>query len=143
MVYRDFENTQPISRSFHLHLQIPAVGLLAHVELFERITANAAKWRHVRVTNPIEHSQNQSSESAGKDLLEIHTAGFALSARARADHKIVRSARYGINKLIHKSGNVATVAIEKNHSVTFRRKRTNAGGASASVSTRRSHHARA
>src|ERR1044072_9250754 len=119
MVYRDFENTQPVSRSFHLHLQIPAVGLLAHVELFERITTNGAKWRHIRVTNPVQDSQNQSSQSAGKDLLEIHSAVFALSARARPDHKIVRSARYGINKLVHKCENVAAVAIQKHHDVTF------------------------
>src|ERR1044071_9858490 len=139
MVYRDFENTQPVPRSFHLHLQIPAVGLLAHVELFERITTNGAKWRHIRVTNPVQDSQNQSSQSAGKDLLEIHAAGFALSARARADHKIVRSARYRFNELIHKCGNVAAVAIEKNDNVTFRRKRTHAGGASTSIPTRRGH----
>jgi hypothetical protein len=51
--------------------------------------------------------------------------------------------RYGINKLIHERGHVAAVAIEKNDNVTFGRKRTNAGGASTSVSTRSGYHARA
>src|SRR5215468_5373644 len=117
MVYRNFENTQPVARGFHLHLQIPPVSLLAHVELFECITANGAKWGHIRVMKPVEESQNRSSESSGKDLLEIHAAVFALSARARADHEIVRAARDGINKLIHEGGHVAAVTIEKNHNV--------------------------
>src|SRR5205823_9403804 len=94
MVHGDFENTQAVTRGFHLHLQIPAVGLLAHVEPFERITTNGTKWRHVRVTNPVEQPQNQSGESTSKDLLEIHAARFALSAGARADHEIVRPACY-------------------------------------------------
>src|SRR6185437_65167 len=143
MVYRDFENTQPVARGFHLHLQVPAVSLLAHVELFECITADGTEWGHIRVINPVDEPQNQSSESSGNDLLEIHAAGFALSAGARADHEIVRAAPNGINKLIHERGHVAAVAIEKNHNVTFGRKRTNADGASASVSTRRGHHVRA
>src|SRR6266496_3525869 len=136
------ENTQPVARSFHLHLQIPAVGLLAHVEPLERITTNGTKWGHVRVTNPVEQSQNQSGESSGEDLLEIHAARFALSAGSRADHEIVRPACHGFDKLIHERGYVAAVAIEKNHNVAFGRKHTNAGGASASVSARRGYHAR-
>src|SRR5207244_12998625 len=88
MVHGYFENTQAVARGFHLHLQIPAVGLLAHVEPFERITTNGTKWRHVRITNPVEQSQNQSSESSGKNLLEIQAARFALSAGSRADHEV-------------------------------------------------------
>src|SRR6266581_5413862 len=32
MVYRNFEDAQPGARRFHLHLQIPAVSLLAHTK---------------------------------------------------------------------------------------------------------------
>src|SRR5438094_6993802 len=104
MVHGYFENTQAVERGFHLHFQIPAVGLLAHVEPFERITTNGTKWRHVRITNPVEQSQNQSGESPGKDLLEIHAARFALSAGSRADHKIVRPPCHGFDKLIKAGG---------------------------------------
>src|ERR1700720_442974 len=142
MVYRDFQNAQAVARGFHLHLQIPAVGLLAHVEPFERITTNGTKWGHVRITNPVEQSQNQSGESSGKDLLEIHSARFASSSGSRADPEIVRPACHGFDELIHERGRVAAVAIEKNHNVAFGRKRTNPGGASASVSARRGHHSR-
>src|SRR5947207_15099966 len=142
MVHGYFENTQAVARGFHLHLQIPAVGLLAHVDLFERITTNSTKWRHVRITNPVEQSQNQSGDSSGKELLEIHAARFALSAGSRADHEIVRPPCHGFDKLIHECGRVAAVAIEKNHNVASGRKRTNTGSASAAVSARRGHHAR-
>src|ERR1044072_1070467 len=106
MVYGNFENTQPITRSFHLHLEVPAVCFLAHIEPFERITTDRTKWRHVRITNPIEQPQNQSGELAGKDLLEIHAAGFALAACARTDHEGMRRPCYGLDKLTHERGDI-------------------------------------
>src|SRR4029450_12171458 len=143
MVYRDFENAQAVARGFHLHLQIPAIGVLAHIEPFERSTTNGTKWGHVRITNPVEQSQNQSGESSGKDLLEIHAARLALAAGSRANHEIICPTCHGFDNLIHERGPVAAVAIEKNHNVAFGRKRTNTGGARVSVSARRGHHARA
>src|SRR5438477_9929476 len=125
MVHGDFENTQAVARGFHLHFQIPAVGLLAHVEPFERITTNGTKWRHVRITNPVEQSQNQSSESPRKDLLEIQAARFALSAGSRADHEIVRPTSHGFDKLIHERGTVAAGSIEKNRNAAFGLRRPN------------------
>ena len=125
-----------------MHLQVPAVGLLAHVEPFEGIATNGTKWGHVGITNPVEQSQNQSGDSSGKDLLEIHAARFALSAGSRADHEIVCPPCHGFDKLIHERGRVAAVAIEKNRNVAFGRKRTNACGTRASVPARRGHHAR-
>ena len=41
---RDFENAQPGARLLHLHLQIPAVRLLAHVELSR---ARRGEWREM------------------------------------------------------------------------------------------------
>src|ERR1051326_6126149 len=101
MVHGDFENAQADTRCFHLHLQIPAVGLLAHVEPFECNTANRAKWRHVRVMNAVKQSQEESGDSPVQDLLEVHAAWFALSARARTDHEIVRPAYDRLDKVIH------------------------------------------
>src|SRR5262245_36062460 len=101
MIHWDFENAQPGARRFHLHLQVPAISLLAHIERFECIPPNGPKRRHVRITNPIEQSHNQTRKPSGEDLLKIHTAGFALSACSRADHKVMRSACDGINKLIY------------------------------------------
>src|SRR5262249_32135206 len=59
------------------------------------------------------------------------------------DHKIVRPAGDWIDKLIHEPWDVTAVAIEENDNVTFRRKRMNAGSASASISARRGHQTRA
>src|SRR5947208_3956021 len=142
MVHGYSENTQAVARGFHLHLQIPAVGLLAHVDPFERITTNGTKWRHVRITNPVEQSQNQSGESSGKNLLEIQAARFAWSAGWRADHEVVGPPCHAFDNLIHERGRVAAVAIEKNRNVAFGRKRTNACGTRASVPRGRGHHAR-
>src|SRR5207247_10996822 len=99
MVHGYFENTQAVARGFHLHLQIPAVGLLAHVDPFERITTNGTKWRHVRITNPVEQSQNQSGESSGKNLLAIQAARLAMPAGSRADREAVPAQSDGIDKL--------------------------------------------
>src|SRR5947199_10391058 len=123
MVHGYFENTQAVARGFHLHLQIPAVGLLAHVDLFERITTNGTKWRHVRITNPVEQSQNQSSESSGKNLLEIQTSRFAFSAGSRADHEVVRPPCHGLDKLVHERGPAAAVGLEINCNFAYGRKR--------------------
>src|SRR5438105_6045002 len=121
MVHGYFENTQAVARGFHLHLQIPAVGLLAHVEPFERITTNGTKWRHVRITNPVEQSQNQSSESSGKNLLEIQAARFALSAGSRADHEVERTPCHGCDKLFLERMRIAAVDIEKNRKLVCKR----------------------
>src|SRR2546428_12899639 len=36
MIDRNLQNAQLLARRFHLHLQIPSVGLLAHSEFLER-----------------------------------------------------------------------------------------------------------
>src|SRR5215469_11319402 len=101
MVYWDFQDAQPGARCLHLHLKIPAVGLLAHIEPLECLTTNRAKRRHIRITNVVEEQQNQSGKSSGKDLPKIHTTAFALTAGSRADHEIVCPPGDRINKLIH------------------------------------------
>src|SRR5262245_3272333 len=73
----------------------------------------------------------------------MHAAWFALPARARADHEIVRSARDRLNEFWYESWDIASIAIEKQYDITFRRDRTSACGARSPVTTLRSYHARA
>jgi hypothetical protein len=142
MVYGNFENAQARARSFHLHFQIPAVSFLAHAKFHERVLSDGAKRAHVGVTNPVKRSQNESSDASRQDLLEIHAVGFALASRTRANNEIVRAARDWVDKLIHKRGDIAPVAIEKNNDLAFGRKSANARCACASVTAGRSYHAR-
>ena len=142
MAYRNLENAQPDAGDFHLHLQIPAVSFLTHVEFRKCVAANGAKRAHVGVTNAVKQSQNQSGNASRQNLLEVHTAWFALPARARADHEIVRAARDWVHKLIHKRRDIAAVAVEKYNDLAFRRKSADARCTCAPVTARRSHDAR-
>src|SRR5215472_16929464 len=92
MIHGDFNDAETGSGGLHLHLQIPAVSLLAHIELCERITSNGPKRTHVRVTNAVEEPHYPPGNSPGQNLLEIHAAGLALPTRSRADYEIVRAA---------------------------------------------------
>ena len=133
MIHRRFQNPEANTRRAHLHLQIPAVSWLAHPEPIERVASDSAKWAHVGVTNAVKKSQNQAGDSSGKNLLKVHAARFALASRTRTDHKIVFSGDDWIDKLIHKLGAIASVAIEKNYDVGLPRKRADSGHARAAV----------
>jgi hypothetical protein len=75
-------------------------------------------------------------------LLEIHAAGLALPACARADYEIMRPACDRLYELRHERWNVAAIAIEKHYHVTFPRNRAGTCSASPTVTTRRSYDAR-
>src|SRR5215470_7201855 len=93
MIHRDFEDAEASAGGFHLHLQVPAVGLFAHIKCRKRITSNSTERAHICVTNAVESLHYPSGNSTGQNLLEIHAAGLAVPARAGADHEIMRSAR--------------------------------------------------
>src|ERR1700694_1007099 len=133
MIHRHFENPESDTRGPHLHLQIPAISWLTHPEPIERVASDSAKWAHVAVANAVKKSQDQAGDSARKDLLEIHAAGFALASRARPNHEVVFFSDDWIDKLIHEFGAIAPVAIEKNYDVGLRRKRADSGHARAAV----------
>ena len=120
MVYGDFENTQSGTRSTHLHLEIPTIGLLTHAEPLKCIPPNRAKRTHVGVTNSVKESQNDAGAAPGKNLLEIHAARLTAPPRARADHEIILSCKNWIDKVIHELGAIASVAIEKYDDIAFR-----------------------
>src|SRR5438552_13106363 len=111
MVYRNLKNAQPRARGFHLHLQIPTISLLAHVEFGERLETNRSKRAHVSVTDAVKQSHDQSGTSPGQNLLEVHAAKFTLPSRAGADDEIMGPTHDWINKLIHQRRDVAAVAI--------------------------------
>jgi hypothetical protein len=65
VVHRDFNNAETGSRGLHLHFQIPAVSLLAHIELRERIASDGPKRTHVCVANAVEQSHDPPGNSPG------------------------------------------------------------------------------
>src|SRR6266487_2564338 len=100
MVYGDFENTQSGTRSTHLHLKIPTIGLLTHAEPLKCIPLNRAKRTHIGVTNAVKESQNDAGDAPGKNLLEIHASWLTPAPRARANHEIIFFRENWIDKLI-------------------------------------------
>ena len=64
MVYWNFEDSQPAARGFHLHFEIPAVGLLAHIELFKGVAPDRTKRAHVGITNSVEEPQDPPDEES-------------------------------------------------------------------------------
>src|SRR5271170_5460948 len=49
--HRHLENAKAHARSLHLHLDVPAVGGLAHAQAFETVTTNGAIGAHVSVAH--------------------------------------------------------------------------------------------
>src|SRR5262249_58816298 len=82
-----------------------------------------------------------SGNSPGQDLLKIHAAGFALTARARADHEIMRSSCDRLDGFLRERRNVAAIAIEKHYDLWFRRNRANGCRARSPVTPRCSYDA--
>ncbi len=74
MVYWNLQNAQTTASGFHLHLQIPAVSFLTHVEFLEGVATNGAKRAHVGVPNAIKQSQKQAGNASRQNLLEVHAA---------------------------------------------------------------------
>src|SRR5487761_232793 len=50
---RYFQDTETCARGAHLHLQVPAIGHLAHPEAFQDVPANGAEWAHIGVTDAV------------------------------------------------------------------------------------------
>src|SRR5262249_42383531 len=114
-----------------------------HIKLCERITSDGAERAHVCVTNTVKKLHYPSRYSPGHDLLEIHATGFAFSARARADHEVVRSAHDRSHHLWYERWNVAAIAIENHNDVTFGRNRAGPCRARPPVTAQRSYDVRA
>src|SRR4029077_4174051 len=104
MIDWDFKNAQLFSRCSHLHFQVPAVGLFAHSETGESFASDGAEWAHVGITNSVQYRHQRPGQASGEELLKIHAAGLAFSARARTDHKIMSAGQDRLDHALHKLG---------------------------------------
>ena len=63
-----FQNAQLRTRRFHLHLKIPAIGHLGHVQLLERVASDGAERSHICVADSIENAHGPARDSSRIDL---------------------------------------------------------------------------
>src|SRR5258707_423877 len=49
----NLQDAQPRSRRSHLHLEIPAIGQLAHSKLHQRVAPDRTQGAHVRIPYPV------------------------------------------------------------------------------------------
>ena len=80
---------KPGGRGPHLHLEVPAVGLLAHAEAVERVAPDRAERRHVGEA----HAVAQRGSAGRRDARPGSAAGARLPgsrapAQARAEHEV-------------------------------------------------------
>src|SRR5256885_6024350 len=141
MIYGNFEDPKLGARGFHLHLQIPAVCLLAHAEPFKRVSPDRAKRAHIGIADAIQNRHHPSGEAPCENLLNVHATWFALPARTRSDDEIICASRDWIGELLHKLGTIAAIAVEKNHDVGSILQAGNSGRTCAPVSARSFHNA--
>ena len=80
--HRQFQDPQPCPRRLHLHLDIPAIGRLAHVEARQRLATDRAEGAHVGVANAIQHRH----QPARKPTLPAPDASSSNPAHARHAH---------------------------------------------------------
>src|SRR5204862_4733038 len=107
-----------------------------HPKPVQRVTPDRAERTHVGIFDTVKQPQKKARALAGEDLLEIHAARLALSARPRADHEILFSFHDGSDELRHQLRAIAAVAIKKNHDRRLRRERANPRGTGAAVTGR-------
>ncbi len=133
MIHWHFQDPEARSRSAHLHLEVPAVSQFLHPELDQRGTSYGAEWAHVRIPDAVEQTKKPAGDATREDLLEIHAARLAFSARARADHKILFAPPDRVDQLGHELGTIAAVAVQENNEIALGRQRANSSGAGAAV----------
>ncbi len=75
---RNFENAQAGAGGAHLHLDVPAIGHLAHAEREQRIAADRPERAHVGVAHAVEHPHAEPGETGPPP------AGATPCCRARA-----------------------------------------------------------
>src|SRR5438445_1340984 len=115
------KDSQTCARSSHLHFKRPAIGLFAHPQTLQRITANGSERAHVGRAHAIEQAKKEPYHVAGKDLVPVHASALTLSARARRNHEIMRLFDYRLDQPIHHFGIVAAIAVEKDDDFAIRR----------------------
>jgi hypothetical protein len=87
--HRDLEHAQARPRRAHLHLEVPAVGELAHAQVQQRVAPDRAERAHVGVAHAVECLDHPAGEVARGDLVPSHAARLASAAGPRADDEVV------------------------------------------------------
>src|SRR2546427_11888119 len=95
----NLQDAQARGRGAHLHLDVPAIGPLAHSKPEQHLASNRTQGRHIGVAHAIKETNGQTGESAGGELMPGDTAGGTLSTRTRADDKIPLAAEDRFYKL--------------------------------------------
>ena len=106
---------KPRGGGAHLHLQVPAEGLLAHAEAFERVAPDGAERRHVREAHAVAQADQKPGEMAGEDLGRRQAARLARAAQARAQHEVGLAPLDGREHGRDHLGPVAAVAVDEEH----------------------------
>ena len=140
MINRYFQNAQARSRRFHLHLQIPAIGLFTHREFLQSITPNCPKWGHVGVMDAIQCADQKSGQISGEYLLRVHAPCLAVSAGARTDHKVMCAVYDWLHQRRHKFWDIASVTVHEYNQIAFARDCGYTCGAGAAISADRRNH---
>ena len=84
---RHLQNAQPGPRRLHLHLDVPAIGHLPHVEPRQRVAADRAEGAHVAVAHAIQRAASRTRRAARP------APGASSSSRARARRACARRGR--------------------------------------------------
>ena len=117
VIDRDFADAEMVLGGLDLHLEVPAVGELGHVELLERGAADGAEGTHVGVADALEEAQEEADEVAGEDLAGEHGAGLATAADARAEDEVGLVVGDGLDERGQAGDEVGPVAIHVDEDV--------------------------
>src|ERR1700720_1708690 len=116
---RQFEYAQPGAGRPHLHLEVPAVGLVSHAQAHQHIAPDRPEWAHIGVTHAIKQAQRRADHSPGEKLVSGHAARLSFAADARADYEIAEALGDRLDKARDQLGAITAVAIEKHDDVAI------------------------
>src|SRR5262249_56741482 len=97
----------------HLHLDIPAVALLAHAEREQRIAPDRTERAHVGVAHAIEQPHAPAGQVTRRELVPGDAAGLAPAACARSDDKVANAGTDRLDQGGDRLRIVGTVAVHE------------------------------
>ena len=128
--HRNFEDAQAGAGGAHLHLDVPAIGHLAHAEREQRVAADRAERAHVGVAHAVEQPHAEPGEKARRELVPRHAAGLARAAQPRADDEVASAGADRRDERGDARGIVGAVAVHEDENVgVVRRHRGGEAGA--------------
>ena len=85
MIHRNLKDAEARSCGFHLHLQIPAVGFLAHIKFCQRIASDRAAWEKQKQTQ-----REQMLQRVRQQRVQQYVASLREAAKIEDRRKIVK-----------------------------------------------------